>query len=59
MSGSNGRCCASDRADTPVRDGLIEEDGFITVVATGWSRPDAKEPDPETGREAPALPDPI
>lgn len=59
MNGSKAQCSTSDRADAPDREGLIEEDGFITVVATGWSRPDAKEPDPEAGREAPDLPDPI
>lgn len=33
MSGSNGACCTPDpRADLIP---LIEEDGFITVVATG------------------------
>lgn len=59
MSGSNGPCCTSDRPDTPDRDGLIEEDGFITVVATGWSRPGAMSPVAKHEAEPPAPPEPL
>ncbi|PTX52443.1 hypothetical protein IQ03_01304 [Gemmobacter caeni] len=59
MSGSNARCCTSEPGRDPISpDGLIEEDGFITVVATGWTRTSAKAPGPETDPEPPAPPEP-
>lgn len=40
MSGSNGQCCTSEPDPNTINpDGMIEEDGFITIVATGWTPP--------------------
>ena len=56
MSGSNGRCSTSEREGTPLPypDGPVEEDGFITLIATGWTRPCAGATGPGTGPEPPA-----
>jgi len=39
MSGSKAQCSISDRGAAPalVMDDLIEDDGFITVMASGWT----------------------
>jgi len=41
MNVSSARCSTSERGESPLpyRDGPVEEDGFITVIATGWARP--------------------
>lgn len=56
MSGSNGRCCKSEPDQPPGR--LVEEDGFITIIATGWRRPDAGARALETDPDPAAPPDP-
>lgn len=58
MSGSNGRCCTSE-PDRLTLDGPVEEDGFITVVATGWTRPGAAAADPERDPKPPAPSDSV
>ncbi len=57
MSGSNGRCCTSE-PDRLTLDGPVEEDGFITVIATGWIRPGDKVQPPGSDPETSAVPDP-
>jgi hypothetical protein len=59
MSGSNGQCCTSDQEQAPIiPKELIEEDGFITIVATGLTRPGAAVADPEQDPKPPAPSDP-
>ena len=60
MSGSNGRCSTSERGETPLpyRDGPVEGDGFITIIATGWKRSGDKAQDPKSDPETHAVPDP-
>jgi len=63
MSGSKAQCSISDRGAAPalVMDDLIEDDGFITVMASGWTPPHLRHranPPAQTSEEPDLLPDP-